>query len=262
MDQKEISVGIYFIIYGQRSYLECERCITTIKKHMPDISIAAIVEERLKPTFNLDVDTVQFINLPPKWDWRIKVDCIRKFPFEKTLFLDTDTIVCDDITDVFSLLDRVDMAICHEPVRTWGYEFPDLPDSFPMLNSGVIAYRHSKSMERMFKLWGDYHDKLEEIRKLHPKVSYGDQNSLRPALYYSTGLTFSILPPEYNCRVAAGCVAGKVRILHAHGDLLKLEQIINSTNNIRLHGSYRGKVFFVADKKTVKFKISPSGVYK
>ena len=48
---------------------------------------------------------------------RSKVDFITSSPFKKTLYLDSDTVVVRDITDIFDSLDRFDVAVTHDYAR-------------------------------------------------------------------------------------------------------------------------------------------------
>ena len=125
--------------------------------------------------------------------FRSKVDYIFETPYQKTLFLDADTRVCEDISDVFDLLDRYDIAMAHEPSR--GAErmklYPgSITNSFPPLNSGVILFNKTDPVLNLFKAWKkDYH-----------KGEFaGDQSTLRE-LVWLANLRLAILPPEYNVR--------------------------------------------------------------
>jgi len=79
-------------------------------------------------------DSVELIENPHR---RSKVDYMGKTPFNKTLFIDADTRIVADFTDVFFLLEKYDVAMVHamrrahkEP-RFWNIS---LPYSFPQLN--------------------------------------------------------------------------------------------------------------------------------
>src|SRR5215472_11492018 len=64
---------------------------------------------------------------------------MRRSPFERTIYLDSDTYLIDDITDVFTLLDRYEMALAHANYR--GLEDPEVPRAFSEFNCGVVAWR-------------------------------------------------------------------------------------------------------------------------
>jgi len=243
--------GIFFIVYGKKSLCEFMTSLESVRTHMPGTPVAAIVDQRLENLFRVELEQVYFHQMPEQWTWKIKVDFINRLPYEKSIFLDTDTIICDDLSDLYNMLDRVDIALCHEPMRTWGHEFPNLPDSFPMLNTGVIAFKKSSQINQLFHNWRIAHEILDNKKENNPRLFYTDQNSFRYALYNESSIRYSILPPEYNCRVSVGYIAGKVKVIHAHTDLHKVERIINASCGERLHGSLFGRVFFVIARRKI-----------
>jgi len=125
--------------------------------------------------------------------FRSKVDYIFQSPFQQTLFLDADTRVCEDILGLFTLLDKYDIGMAHEPSR--GAErmklYPgSIPNSFAPLNSGVILFNRTDPVIEFFKSW----------KKAYHQENYnGDQSTLRE-LVWLTDLRFVILPTEYNVR--------------------------------------------------------------
>jgi hypothetical protein len=69
-------------------------------------------------------------------------------PFEKTLLLDTDTYVCADISDLFAILERFDIALTHE--RPYRDDFPfrsGVSEAFVEFNQGVITFRRSYEVQ-------------------------------------------------------------------------------------------------------------------
>jgi hypothetical protein len=125
---------------------------------------------------------------------RSKIDYLPRTPFERTLYLDADTRVVHPVEDVFRLLDRFDIAMAHAPRRnsretreTWRV---DLPDAFPQVNSGVIAFRRTPDVLDLLQDWS------EAYREGGFKK---DQVTLREVLWLSD-LRLAILPPEYNIK--------------------------------------------------------------
>jgi len=144
---------------------------------------------------------------------RAKVDCIVETPFDRTLYLDADTRVVEDISEMFELLDRFDLAIAHAHRRNhrntstvWNCE---LPESFPQMNSGVILFRRN---DRTIELLGAWRDAF------HHAGFAKDQVTLRE-LIWNSDLRVHILPPEYNVRYSKYLrfwepAEAKPRILH------------------------------------------------
>lgn len=125
---------------------------------------------------------------------RSKVDCLMNSPFERTLFLDADVRILEDVSELFDLLDRFDIAMAHAHARNrnatravWSLE---LSDAFPQFNTGVIAIRRNPQTQELLRNWSDSY-KDAGFRK--------DQVTLRELLWKSD-LHLATLPPEYNIR--------------------------------------------------------------
>lgn len=125
---------------------------------------------------------------------RSKIDCMARSPFARTLFLDADIRVLADISDLFHLLDRHDIAMAHAHARnrpeTRAVWKTPLPDAFPQFNTGVMAYRLTPEVQSLFADWQAAY-RTARFRK--------DQVTLRELLWHSD-LRVATLPPEYNIR--------------------------------------------------------------
>lgn len=125
---------------------------------------------------------------------RSKVDYLSKTPFERTLYLDSDTLVVDDITEMFVLLDRFDIALAqaHQRNNEAAYQYwrQKLPPSFPQYNGGVILYKNTPLVNQLLEDWSVsfHHAQLKR-----------DQFTLRELLWESSA-KLATLPPEYNIR--------------------------------------------------------------
>lgn len=125
---------------------------------------------------------------------RSKLDCMARTRFERTLFLDCDTLVVNPLGDLWRVLERFDMALAHDVRRTsdliaQGHEH-DTPYAFPQLNSGVLLYRRSPEMLDFLARWRD--------RFLAAGIGR-DQPILKDLLWESD-IRFYVLPPEFNLR--------------------------------------------------------------
>jgi hypothetical protein len=146
-----------------------------------------------------------------------KVYYMGRSPYERTLFLDSDTYVAGDITDLFSLLDRFDIAVAHAPHRSprspaEQKRFQEIPSGFVVMNTGVILFKKSERTDAFFFEW------LRLCQEEY--IDCNDQASFRAALYHSD-LRIATLTPEYNYRFRKRlCINGSLKILHGrHPDL-------------------------------------------
>ena len=155
--------------------------------------------------------------------YNIKIGSMIASPFERTLFLDTDTHVCASLEDLFDILDRFDIAAAHSPIRhapirtapfreDGGKEARghDIPLSFPEFNTGVVAFKKSTAVEQLLHRWLELHERHRE----KSEVPIPDQPSFREAAFESAA-DIAALTPEWNFRLGfSGYVQGQVRILH------------------------------------------------
>src|SRR5690349_16706482 len=138
MDSEQTKRGALFVATGEKHYKEAISSVQSLKKQMPALNIVLWTEQERKDSSNLFSKI--YILKKIEYSFADKIAPLLCSPFEKTIFLDTDTHICQPLYDLFELLDHWDFAAAHAPMRiTWPQ--PDIPDSFPEVNSGVIAWR-------------------------------------------------------------------------------------------------------------------------
>jgi len=130
----------------------------------------------------------------PESGTRDKIACMALSRFDRTLFLDCDTLVVRPLGDVFDLLERFELAVAHDmrrlsPLIRAGHEV-ETPYAFPQLNTGVLLFRQSPAMAAFLSEWGRRYAAAEQSR---------DQLTFRDLLWQSD-IRFHVLPPEFNLR--------------------------------------------------------------
>ena len=188
--------GVLYIAAGQEYINAAIRAAGSVRKYCPGLPVHLFADWQNHPRFHFDRDPAPFTsvgNIPDPHP-RSKVDYLPLSPFDRTLYLDTDTRLNADIREIFGLLDRFDIALVHEmrrnyPIhlRTWR---TPLPLAFPQFNGGVILYRKTPPVIQF----------LEDWKKYYQQAGYPqDQVTLRELLWLSD-LQIATLPPEYNVR--------------------------------------------------------------
>lgn len=120
---------------------------------------------------------------------RPKFEAIRRSRFERTLYLDTDIRVLADVSDLFALLERVEIAGAFDAYRASRKALdPAVPAAFPQINSGVLAVRQGERTAAAMKAVED---------ALAATGARKDQPILRRILW-ETDLVLGVLPEEYN----------------------------------------------------------------
>lgn len=188
--------GILYITYGKTYVDAAIFSARSARKHCPNINIHLFVDRDQYQAYQLDKNpypftSVEVIENPHR---RSKVDCISKTPFDRTLYLDSDTSVAQDISGIFDVLERFDIAAIHAMHRNSNsvreYWKTPIPDAFPQFNGGVILYRKTPEVLELLKNWSASY---AESGHRH------DQPTLRELIWLSDLRSYA-LPPEYNVR--------------------------------------------------------------
>jgi hypothetical protein len=199
--------GLLYVATGEGFAEEAELSAATAKAVMEDINVAIVGDREYKS----DVFDTTIELSSPSFSFKDKIVGLQKSPFENTIFLDVDTYICDDLSGVFTLLDRFDVAATHNQNRDLFTGKPNgVPSSFPEYSSGVLAY-DLNAADDLFDKWLRYYDESDK----------GDQPAFRKALFESD-VQITTLSREYNYspRYPAHIVKN-VKILH--GRLIDIE---------------------------------------
>ena len=111
--------GVIYIVSGDiKFYKECLYSAKTLKKHNPKIPITVFTD---KTTFkkSKDINNIVILseNINPH---KLKIKAIQESPYEKTLFIDTDTQIVNSIMELFDFLDFYDLGIANRNKCKWG----------------------------------------------------------------------------------------------------------------------------------------------
>jgi hypothetical protein len=243
--------GVVYVATGERFINEAEKSARSVKLRYPDLKIS-IFSDR-EPSSDIFDNTIIIEN--PNYSIRDKVENLKHTPYEKTVFLDTDTFVCSSsgLKQIFDLLDEFDFAASYGLGRTLNISYPmentpswNVPDSFPWFNTGVIGFKSNPDVIEVIEEWSRQYDEYDLDFQAF------DQAALREPLFQSN-VRIATLPFEYNYHVLhPQAVGGEVHIIHGH--LSNLEYISK-----KLNGGGAGKRFFIpirTGNKAVLFDVS------
>jgi hypothetical protein len=226
--------GVLYVARGDQYLAAAAASARSVRLAMPGVPIAIATDVPAPDGFD------ETIALTEPDGYRAKILGMTASPFERTLFLDVDTYVAADVSELFDLLDAFDLAAAHAPLRVT-VPLDDVPDAFPELNTGVIAFRRSESVGRLLQAWLDEYDRLKPSR---PRSQ--DQLSFRRAVYAAGDVRLAVLPPEFNLRFwKAGYYNQPVRILHGWGDPDTHRAVAAALNERVKSHRYRG--FFTGE---------------
>ncbi|MDY0907447.1 hypothetical protein [Pedobacter sp. CFBP9032] len=225
MEKYKKSKGILYVATGQRYIDEVIHSALSCKKNNNyPIALVTDSDEYLLPNGLFD----HLIIKRASYSYRDKL-LIRYSPFEQTIFMDTDTYVCDKLDDLFRILDFREFAI-HQADEGYEFQMPNLSNAMPEFNTGVIAYKLTPNVEKLIDAWETSFETNSNI--------ITDQYHLRKTLYESE-VKFAIFSSAYNFIVSyPNFVIQKVKILHGRpfNDLIT---IADNINNIRHKDAWR-----------------------
>jgi len=185
---------------------------------------------------SLDVEVEQGLSIarfePSANAYVDKIANMRRSPFERTIYLDTDTFVVDEIAHMLRLLDRFDLAVAYDPSQR-GRGDPEVPMAFYEFNTGVVVWRANdrtaafmRSWEETYLAWlrdepflGAGKASVRRRARLLPgrDPSWGgaaDQPAFRRCAWQHDVRLF-VLGPEYNLRLGVPTtVVERVRVIH------------------------------------------------
>lgn len=236
--------GILYYAIGAQYLDEAVTSARSVRGRMPDLPLALITDRT--PPENL-FDMV----LPPEDGLGFKAQkmaALKRSPFEKTLYLDTDTFMAAPVPELFDALDDYDMAMALSVLQRLKDGYRGIPDCAPVWNSGVIAYRRSEPVLNLFDRW----------LALHGDDNGQDQPPLRQAMYESA-LRCLPLTNSYNYKLEfPQPLARNMKILHGrHPQLDTLARSLRAERGVvpvlPVFSLHRARII---GKKTLRPRVS------
>lgn len=214
------SEGYVYVANTQGYMDEALSSLRSLQRSVPGAAVTIITEPDM---FQPDLEGVHWLPLLRKYDSPvIKTEAIRA-PYDRCIFIDTDTRIIGDISDLFAILDAFDIAAAHEPTRGWDYETP-AARAFPELNTGVLAFRNTDRVRRFFEDWTARYAAIRDAQGLK-----NDQPAFRATIWDSADIRHATLTTEYHLVTGKGAsIAWDAKLLHGRDDLEALEAQINT----------------------------------
>ena len=184
-----------------------------------------------------DGDLLSIRHYDPSGDpFADKIANIAASPFQRSIFLDSDTYVTGDLTHLLDLLARFDMAAALAPGYR-GREDPEVPASFYELNVGVLVWRDCDATDGFFADWLDTYTRLTRERPF-PTIEehYGgyEQPAFRRCAWRRE-IRVCTLGAEYNYRPRRpGSAVERVHVVHGrYPDYDHVEAVLNGDTGPR-----------------------------
>lgn len=154
--------------------------------------------------------------------WGDKIEALKGSPFERTIALDVDTVLCRDVSSLCSMLDSYDLAMVREPPLWTSWLESSIPswNTFHLVhhNSGMMAIRNTSRTADLLRAW----------QMDHNLKGGGDQTALAHFLPRS-GIRHLWLPINYNLRAHGGIgillVHGYVFVVHSRSTCITCAEV-------------------------------------
>ncbi|MFD0978144.1 putative nucleotide-diphospho-sugar transferase [Tropicimonas aquimaris] len=210
-----VDTGFVYAATGEMYVALAVRSARSLREAIPDARIHLFAD------IDCTDEVFDAVHRLSRSHFRPKFEALRSSPFERSVYLDADTYVSADISDIFDLLQQFDIAGAHVFRRNSRacrrYYRDPLPNSFPQINTGVLGLRRNKRT----------HAFLEAVEgEMDASDAQFDQAVFRELLFHSD-LRLAVLPPEYNFKEP-----GKAAILSSDDTA---PRVIHES---RLHGTY------------------------
>lgn len=250
-----MSEGILYLATGEDYIDEAIRSAKSVKQHNPSVPITLYTSDRVESDVFDDVRVVQD-RVNHKGD---SILDSRHFPYDRNLYLDSDTFVCADISGLFELLDKFDVAVAHDVARTADkediYKMNDvqIPEGFTEYNTGVVAFNKCSAVKQLFADWNRIYSQMEY------DGHQPNQPSFRVALFRNE-VGVATLPPEYNLFMhTVGFISGEVKICHQSlSDIhpAKFIERVNETHELRVTTHERFPIRVVPNsRETIRYRV-------
>jgi hypothetical protein len=208
--------GVLYIASGSAYIEDATKSAKSIKEHT-NLSISLVADRPVEdPHFDTVIESDDFL-----YHYGDSVLQIPELPYEKTILLDTDTIISDDVDELFSLISNFDVAAATIAESKFGID-EKVPSALPEFNTGVVLFNRNERTSRFISKWkGRYEEYLDQNVRMN-------QPAFREAVFQSPA-RFITIPTEYNCRANfGGYLTEKVKILHGSFD--DPEEILRKLN--------------------------------
>jgi hypothetical protein len=128
--------------------------------------------------------------------------CLRRTPYDRTLYLDTDTqVVTNELMSLFDLLDEFDVAMVETSIDD---SYSRLQYGRPMFNTGVILYRRNHLTLDWLLEWAGLSERnfrwasRESLPRVASLSHIADESVRRSLLNFDQIAMVEILSPEIN----------------------------------------------------------------
>ncbi len=181
--------GFIYYAVGKNSVTNAMRSILSLKNHMPDSKITLFTDSPCSFS-NLNISVLPVSSIYSKVT---RIELLLKTPYKATFYIDSDTYFQAPCYEIFDRLTEKALAISY--TRLKGQPDVSVPSDFPYFNSGVIGYRLTVEVIKLFNYWRTGMENAVGINE------YAKDEPVFQKVLYSLKIPIDVLPAKYNYRL-------------------------------------------------------------
>jgi len=215
--------AVYYAVRKPKYVKMAVRSAKSLRRYMPDLPITLFTDlpnsQWAKQPVFASVET-----LPPVSELLCHnvMSAMAKFPYDISLFLDTDVWVCGDLSEIFDAIEHSSLDLMLPTIQQYRYvhredpifEKAGVPDAYPRYTTAIVGIKTNRRTEVFVKLWGERYRELCTEWTLSPICP--DQIPLRIALHQSPAMRVGALRDCYEYQLY-GYFNRPIKIIHAKG---------------------------------------------
>jgi len=149
---RTIPRGVICVAVGEEIFFrEAVFSANSVRKSNPNLPITIFTDKIRRCSPWIQCSILEELELSP---FTVKIACAIHTPFKRTLFLDTDTVICGDLSPLFDMLDSHDFLIAYDCNVDWYGTWQLLDLVHPTdCNTGVFAFKDSGAAQELLKFW-------------------------------------------------------------------------------------------------------------
>lgn len=167
--------GTIFCAGGKKKYIdEAHYAAKTFKRCNPTIPVTLFTDQDVTNRGEFDEIIIETgLGHPQK----LKMYGMLHSPYERTLYLDSDTQTCGSLAELFAILDFYNIGFTHRVKCKWPPNstpiFVDYVD-FECLQGGMLLFNKSEAATSFIQKWQDTFNQTPDDL-VQPGTPYGDQ---------------------------------------------------------------------------------------
>ena len=144
--------GVIYLAIGARYFREAQRSAATLIRQNPGLPVT-IFSDQGHGQLPVSYSFIQADRSP----FKLKMESMKRSPYERTIFLDSDTLILSDLAAMINNLKKCDFCICRAPSFHYenGHFVFDNYQHESTLNTGVIGFGSGIAVRGVLNLWSD-----------------------------------------------------------------------------------------------------------